>query len=112
MNNSILSFAELLKHLRKNVNINQFDFAKSIGVSKILIAKVESGAKEPTRFLVEALAKKLEVHPSVLMPFIPIGKKDDFDNLSSIEKKFISMGAKLQKSLIIKKSKFLLRDQI
>ena len=90
--------------------MTQGQFAESIGVSKILVAKVESNEKEATKFLVQAVANKLEVHPSVLMPFVPIGKEDDFENLTGIEKKFITLGAQLQTALINKKSKLLLND--
>jgi len=107
MNQQIFTFPMLLKKIRKESGITQQELADSLGLSKVLIGKLESGMKEPSKKFINLLAAKLEVHPATLMPFLAIEENINFNNLSFIERSLINSGIKLQKLLITKKSKLL-----
>lgn len=101
----MLTFANLLKTIRKEANLTQPELAKVLDVSPILISMVETGGKEPSKKLVQKLSTALDVHPIAIMPFIAIGEDDDFENRSPMEKKLIGFGEDLQEKLIKKKAK-------
>jgi transcriptional regulator with XRE-family HTH domain len=107
MKNKLLTFSALLKSIRKESGLTQQGLATILGVSKVLIGMIESDMKEPSKKFVILLAKKLEVHPSAIMPFISPGEEQRFEELTKIEQSFIKIGMELQGLLISKKSKLL-----
>lgn len=109
MNQSPFTFAELLKQIRKTAKFNQQELADVLGVSKVLIGMLESNMKEPSRKFIANLAEKLDVHTSALMPFVAFEEEPEVDSLSSLEKKLMQIGVKLQNNLIQKKAKNLLQ---
>ena len=84
--------------------------AKKIGVSPVLIAMIESGQKEPSKKLVELLAKRMKVSPKAIIPFIYNTNKYIDDDV--LESKIMNFGLYLQKQLISKKAKNLLEDDV
>lgn len=104
------TFPILLKHIRKEAGLTQAEFAKSIDVSPVLIAMVESGQKEVSKKLLQKIADGLEVHPSSITPFLYGSGLKDEKELSGLEKQFLSWGSKLQEYLIKDRSKLLRKD--
>ena len=100
-------FPELLKNIRKEIQLTQADLAKKLGVSAVLIAMVESGQKEPSKKFVERLAAKMEVSPRAIIPFIYNTNKYIDD--SAFEERLSRFGMNLQKQLITKKAKNILK---
>ena len=100
------SFPELIQRIRMEASLTQAQFAKEMGVSTVLIAMVESGQKEVSKNLLCKIAKRLDVHPSSITPFL-YGQHEDAPNLSALEKQFIMWGEKLQNYLIKDKAKLL-----
>lgn len=98
------TFSELLKNIRQESGLTQKEFAEKLGVSKVLITKLESEAKEPSKKFVINLANKLKVNPMAIMPTI---LSEDIQEESSLEKKLINIIVNLQKVLIKKKAKLL-----
>lgn len=105
--NKVLSFPDLLKSLRKESWLNQEKFAEKLWVSSVLIAMVETGQKEPSKKFITKLAEVLWVRTFSLLPFLTMEEVDDFDTLSSFEKKIYQIGNNLQQELINKKAKLL-----
>jgi len=103
------SFSKLLKELRKTSDLTQKDLAKILEVSTVLISMVESGQKQPSKNLIEKLAKKLDVHPASLIPYIYTERGKSIE-LSKIEKALFKIGLKLQDQLITVKSQNLKSD--
>lgn len=103
------SFPELIKKIRTEAGLTQAEFAKSINVSPILIAMIESGQKEVSKKLVRKIADKLEVHPASITPFL-YGDEKGLNNSSAIERQFLAIGLKLQEHLIKNRSKLLRKD--
>lgn len=99
------TFPDLLKEIRGEANLTQQDLARILGISTILVAMVETGQKQVSKNFIERLAKKLDVHPSSITPFIFIEKNTDTKRLSRIEKTLIAVGEKLQDYLIDTKAK-------
>ena len=98
----MLSFQELLKEIRKNANITQKELSEQLNVSKVLIVKLENGNKEPSKKFILTLAKKLDVNPLTIFPFIAY---EDEEKVSSLEKKLLKIGNELQDILLKKKAK-------
>lgn len=99
------TFPELIKQIRKESELTQNEFASVLGVSPILISKVETGQKEVSKSLVKKIADKLDVSAGTLFPFIFIDKKVNLDDFTGIEKKLIELGSKMQTELIKTRSK-------
>ena len=100
-------FPELLKNIRKETKLTQSELASRLGVSAILIAMVESGQKEPSKKFVEILANKMEVSPRAIIPFVYSTNK--YSNDSVFEQRLSRFGMSLQKQLITKKAKNILK---
>lgn len=100
-------FPELLKSIRKEANLTQSGLASKLGVSTILIAMIESGQKEPSKKFVETLAKKMDVSPKAIIPFIYSTNTYTEDSL--LEQKLMNFGMYLQQQLISRKAKNLLK---
>ncbi len=101
----MFTFPDLIKQIRKESGLTQNEFAYSLGVSPILIPMVETGQKQVSKGLIKKLADKLEISSSTLFPFIFIDQNTSLKNLSSLEKKLIDIGSKMQTHLIKVKSK-------
>ena len=99
------TFPELIKQIRKESELTQNEFANVLGVSPILISKVETGQKEVSKGLVKKIAAKLEISPGTLFPFIFIDEKENLNDLTGIERKLMELGSKMQTELIKTKSK-------
>lgn len=100
-------FPELLKNIRKETRLTQSALASKLGVSAVLIAMIESGQKEPSKKFVEILAVKMDVSPRAIIPFIYASNKYIDD--SPFEKRLSQFGMSLQKQLISKKAKNILK---
>lgn len=96
-------FPELLKNIRKETGLTQAELASKLEVSAILIAMVESGQREPSKKFVEILAKKMEVSPRAIIPFVYSTNKYADD--SAFERKLSQFGMNLQQQLITKKAR-------
>lgn len=103
----MFDFPELLKNIRKETGLTQSGLASKLGVSAILIAMIESGQKEPSKKFVEVLAAKMEVSPRAIIPFVYSTNKYSDD--SAFEKRLSQFGMNLQKQLISKKAKNILK---
>lgn len=99
------TFRELIRKIREEAGLTQAEFAKSINVSAVLIAMVETGQKEVSKNLLIKLAKKMNVHPSSITPFLLISKDDLIEKKSEIELMLIKWGEKMQKHLIKDRAK-------
>lgn len=84
-------FSDLLKSIRKEVGISQGELAKLLDVSTVLISKLESCEREPSKQFIKILATKLGVNPFSLTPFLAGDSIESFDSLSVIEKKFFEL---------------------
>lgn len=100
-------FPELLKNIRKEAELTQSELADRLGVSAILIAMIESGSKEPSKKFVEKLANKMSVSPRAIIPFIY--NSSTYVEDTFFEKKLSQFGMNLQKQLIAKKAKNILK---
>lgn len=100
-------FPELLRSIRKETKLTQSELASKLGVSAILIAMIESGQKEPSKKFVEILSSKMKVSPRAIIPFIYSTNKYSDD--SGFEKRLSQFGMSLQKQLIAKKAKNILK---
>ncbi len=98
------SFPDLIKKIREEAGLTQAEFAKSLEVSGVLIAMIETGQKEVSKNFLLKLAEKMDVHPSSITPFLFI-RKDEIKDLSSIEKSLMQWGEKMQEILIKNRSK-------
>ncbi len=103
------SLPDLIKIIRNEANLTQAEFAKELGVSTVLIAMVETNQKEVSKKLLIKIATLLDVHPSSITPFlfIDIDKEKLHKTPSTIEKKFIEWGEKMQLYLIKDRAKLL-----
>lgn len=99
------TFPSLIREIRSRANLTQEEFAKVLGVSTILIAMIETGKKPVSRNFIEKLAKKLEVHPTSITPFVFIDKDFNFKELSKVERSLVKVGESLQKYLLDSKAK-------
>ena len=105
------SFPELIKQIRDEAGLTQAELAGVLGVSSILIAMVESGQKEVSKKFIVKLAKKLQVSPSSLAPFLYNYTDADCANLSAIEQQLLKLGTKFQNHLIKNRAKLLKDDK-
>lgn len=94
------SFPELIKRIRNEANLTQVEFAKVLNVSTILVSMVETGQKEVSKKFLVRLAESLDVHPSSITPFLFTEEGASIDQLSSIERKFVVWGERMQDYLI------------
>ena len=99
------SFPELIKKIREKANLTQAEFADILNVSTVLITMIEGGQREVSKKMLVKIARRLEVSPSSITPFL--FSTNNHDNLSTIEHKFIKWGEKLQDYLINNKAKLL-----
>ncbi|MFA5916971.1 MAG: helix-turn-helix transcriptional regulator [Candidatus Gracilibacteria bacterium] len=104
----MLTFSELIKDIRNNIGLNQEEFAKLLGVSKIFIAQLETNTREPSKNFIKILSDKLKVSTFSIMPFLSNDKINDLSKLSKLEQQIYFYGVKLQNKLIKQNSKNLL----
>lgn len=107
----ILTFDKLIKFIRQEANLTQQELAGLLEVSTILIAMIENKSKEPSKKFVYKLAEKLDVHPSTIMPFITFEEETNAENYSGLEKKLLQLGEDLQKKLIRKRARNLVKSK-
>lgn|SRR3989338_2660616 len=98
------TFSQLLKRIRKEAGLTQEELATILDVSTVLISMLETERKEASKKFIGALAEKLQVHPSSIIPFIFISKDRDFGT-SILERRLITVGEALQNQLIRVKAK-------
>lgn len=103
------SFPELIKKIRNEAGLTQDEFAKALGVSSILITKIEAGEKEVSKKLLLKLAGILNVSAFSITPFLFHENEKSKNNISVIEKGLIDLGEKMQKYLIENRAKNLKR---
>lgn len=101
------TFPELIKKIRDEAGLTQAEFATAIGVSAVLIAMVETGQKEVSKKLLIKLAKKMNVNPTSITPFIFVGNKNPVETTSGVEQTFLQWGEKMQTLLIKHKAPLL-----
>jgi transcriptional regulator with XRE-family HTH domain len=99
------TFPELIKKIREESGLTQAEFAKSLNVSAVLIAMVETGQKEVSKNLLIKLAEKMKVHPASITPFLFISKNDPVGKTSEVERMLTRWGEKMQKHLIRDRAK-------
>lgn len=79
-----MSFPDILKNLRKRDNINQFELARAIGVSRSAVGMYESGKREPDFETMETIADYFNVSMDYLL-----GRTDNPEINKSNEKTHI-----------------------
>ena len=99
------TFPELIRKIREEAGLTQAEFARSINVSAVLIAMVETGQKEVSKNLLIKLAEKMKVHPASITPFLFISKDEPVEKNSEIERMLIKWGEKMQRHLIKDRAK-------
>ncbi len=99
------TFPELIKKIREETGLTQAEFAKSLDVSTVLIAMVETGQKEVSKNLLIKLAQKMKVHPASITPFLFISKDAPVEQTSEIERMLVRWGEKMQTHLIKDRAK-------
>lgn len=97
--------SELVKSIREGSGLSQREFASELEVSTIYISKIETDQKEVSKKFLIKLASYLDVHPSVLAPFLFYDEKIDSNDFKLIEKALWGFGERLQKKLINKRLK-------
>lgn len=98
------TFPDLIKRIREKANLTQGELAGVLSVSTVLIAMIETGQKPVSKNFIERLAKKMDVHPSSITPFIFSGDEFMTEKLSLLEKSLLKIGESLQDYLINTKS--------
>lgn len=105
----MFDFRALLKAIRRETGLTQEQFASRLGVSTALIAMIESGQKPPSKKFIATLSSKMEVSPNSIIPFIYNIEDYNEDRLDPVEREIIKFSTKLQKYLIHKKAKNILK---
>src|SRR5438552_4151115 len=105
------TFPELLKKIREESDLTQESLAKALEVSTILISMIETGQKDASKGFVVKLAKKLEVSPSSILPFVLLDHEGKIEKPKGLEKNLIDLGEKFQTYLIKTKAKKLRKDE-
>lgn len=96
-------FSEVVREIRDESGLSQKEFADKLGVSSIYISKIETDQKEVSKKFLIRLSNLVDIHPSLLAPFLFYDEKLDSRELSSIEKRLFAFGEELQKKLISKR---------
>lgn len=73
-------FADILKRLRKNRNLNQKQFANKVFVSPSAISQYETGRIMPSRETLERIAKYFDVSTDYLLGTSPIAEVEELLN--------------------------------
>lgn len=81
-------FSDVLKRLRINAEMNQEELAKRLGLAKSTISMYESGSREPSFEILEAIADTFNVDMNTLIGEKYILESKTFD-LSHHEKRVI-----------------------
>ncbi len=72
-----MTFAEISKTLRKNMNLSQEGLAKELQISKACISMIEIGKNEPTANTLVRYADFFQCSTDFLL-----GREDNFDNVA------------------------------
>lgn len=69
---------ERIKKIRKDFNLNQTDFGKSIGASQFLVTSYETGRSEPDDFKKQLICERFHVNPV----WLETGEGEPYDTYS------------------------------
>lgn len=64
---TFMNFADLLKKLRAEKGLTQNQLAKAIGVGQSAIGNLEAGLRQPSLWMIKALASYFQISTSVLI---------------------------------------------
>jgi predicted ATPase/transcriptional regulator with XRE-family HTH domain len=67
-------FGQWLKERRKAADLTQAELAERVGCSPIMIAKIESGERRPSKQIAELLARRLNIPPAQVEAFITFAR--------------------------------------
>jgi len=80
-----LSFGDWIKQRRKALDLTQERLAQAVGCSVVLIRKIESEERRPSRQIAGLIAKALEVPPEERQTFIKIARQErNYSQLAQI----------------------------
>lgn len=96
------AFPVFLKKIRATSGLSQKELAEILDMSTVLIAKIETGKKPPSKKLVIRLANKMGVRPTSLTPFIMNLDEGGIRELSKIEKTLLRAVERVQFEIIEK----------
>lgn len=96
------STSQLIRDIRKETGLNQEQFAKTLGISKILLALIETDQRNPSALFMEKLSSQMGVHVSTLLPFSALYEIDEKNQLSSIEKKLLNWSKDMRDYMLTK----------
>jgi transcriptional regulator with XRE-family HTH domain len=99
------TFPELVKKIREESGLTQAEFARALDVSTVLISMIETGQKEVSKNFLTTLARKMNVQPSSITPFLFFQKDTPTHKMSRIEIMLVRWGEKMQVYLIKDRSK-------
>ncbi|MEM6646708.1 MAG: helix-turn-helix transcriptional regulator [Bacteroidota bacterium] len=51
-----------IRHVRKNHNLNQFDFAEAIGVSRRVVQRMEAGRTSPRKSTIDSICEVFSIN--------------------------------------------------
>lgn len=74
MTQTPLSFAEWLRQRRKAFDLTQAELARQVGCSAVLVAKLESGERRPSRQIAALIAEHLEVPEAEREAFVQFAR--------------------------------------
>jgi transcriptional regulator with XRE-family HTH domain len=72
----VLRFAANLRTVRKRAGLSQLDLAYTCGVHPSVIARIETGNREPRLTTITRLARGLDVSAAELMTALPLDDPD------------------------------------
>lgn len=67
-------FGQWLKERRRAADLTQAELAERVGCSPIMIAKIESGERRPSKQIAELLARRLRIPPAQVEAFITFAR--------------------------------------
>ena len=85
--------------------MNQQQFADFLGISKILLAMVESEVRDPSKEFILKLSRKLKIHPSVIFSIRAMEEEYQTTKPTRLEIDLMKLNLKLQNFLIKKRAK-------
>lgn len=99
------TFSQFLKQIRATSELSQKELADILGFSTILIVKLETGAKRPSKKFITTLAKKMDVRPASITPFMLDSNSAGAAPLSNLEKKLLALTERIQLEIINRDAK-------
>ena len=77
------SISQRIRRLRKSKNLTQEEFAESVGVSRDVIARVETEKSDPSTELISQIAEQHGVSCDYIIRGVQSGASGDFDEESA-----------------------------